>query len=294
MTDKEIIATVTYSDETSDLLNISLVDYSEKSFAFAIELADGKTVRKLSKTEKEHYNDIKYHFAKRDEDVEEDDTPQSLNGKGNTGFSYADGSKFFGYIFSKSYGQDALSWFATRTSELPDREEFTDEILLENEINLDDQEAVDEFINLYSSKTEEELFEIMGMEKKKPKRRASKKQQSPKFTKNGPSKVSIPGLPTKKAVAKPKVITLKEALNVVFEAFKDGKIDELEEKYEYKATDDKEKYDIIGSMNIEDSVNLKGGGIRETLSFTIDTVHQQDSEDGEPGELVEEEEEELE
>ncbi len=226
---RKIINYVTYSDETEKFLRIGLVHYSEKSFAFAIEYLNALNKDTLSKEQKILMESVKKFFSKSD-----DPEYESLGGTGNTKLDYGDGNKFFGYIYSIQTGQKAIDWYATRSALLPTRKTLEKKVPQEYEKGSDDYE---EYLDVYSRKTKEELYELLGMSEAKA---ASKYQKKPFYTTQGPTFKNkspiakspktnvligkattepIVGMPTSTRAKKP---TLKEALEVVLTAMLDG------------------------------------------------------------------------
>jgi hypothetical protein len=255
--DKKTISYVPYSEDTKDFLLISLIDYSDKSFALAINYLNNLTKDKLNKEQKEQMEEVKKFFGKSD-----DPEFESLNGMGNTKLKDGDGTLFFGYIYAKGSGQKALKWFAQRAAELPSREDLEKKKLPKG-LEKDTQEY-ENYLNDYSSKTEEELFEMLGVKETKA---ASKYTKKPVYTTDGPKfnksqgessssksksssspKALIKGLPTSTKAKRP---TIKECLEIILDAIEEGDIDEdFTYEKEYDPKDDEEKR--IGYVTMKD------------------------------------------
>lgn len=233
--DKKIISYVTYSEDTEDFLRIGLVYYSEKSFAFSIEYLGSLTKDTLNKQQKTHMEEVKKFFGKTD-----DPEVESLNGMGNTKLDYGDGTKFFGYIYSIQSGQKPLDWFAERAALLPTRSQLEKN---PGASGLDPKsDEFQEYLDTYSRKSKDELYEELGVPTERP---ASKYQKKPVYTTRAPTfqtigktssrtteknksaspqkEVAISGLPKSTKAKRP---TLQEAFDVIFEAIEDGDIDE--------------------------------------------------------------------
>ena len=248
---KRVIAYVSYSDESEDFLRIGLQDYNEKSFAFSIEYLGDLTKDKLNTKQKRIMEQVKVHFSKTDDPELKE---ESLNGLGNTKLTDADGNLFFGYIYSKQYGQKALDWFATRAILLPTKRELERAPIPEGMEK--DSDEYNEYLEQYSRKDRDDLYDALSVPVARP---ASRYQKAPVYTTKGPTKEVLgktsptagkttarkpAGAPTKFAgipsstSAKAKKITLKEAIDTIFEAMLSG---EIGDDYEYSKDYDPEE-----------------------------------------------------
>ncbi len=256
---KQILGYVSFSEESKDFFRIGLIYYSEKSFVFSIEYLGDLNKNNLNYKQKEIMAEIKDKFGSpEDPELKE----ESLGGKGSTTITDPDGNKIFGYLYSIQYGQKAMNWFAERSALLPTKEELEAEEVPEG-MERDSEEYTD-YLNQYSKKTKEELYDMVNMS---PQKVASKYQKPPVLTrgptfsnvekgKTSPKTVSlskgkiteIPGMPT--STFKQKKVTVKEAIDVIFEAILNGEFDEDYEMIEKVTPEEGEtKRVAIVSMN---------------------------------------------
>jgi len=252
--EKQTISYVPFSDETKDFLLISLINYSEKSFAFGINYLNNLTKDKLNKEQKQHMEYVKDFFGKS-----EDPEIDSLNGMGNTKLTDESGTPFFGYVFSKASGQKALKWFASRAAELPTKEKLGKKKLPSGMER--DTTEYQNYLNDYSYKSEKELFEMLDVSETKS---ATKYTKKPVYTTEGPKfeasktkalspKALIKGLPTSTKLKKP---TLQEAIETILDMIEEGEIDEnfVFEK-EYDAKDEEEVR--VGYVTMKDMKTIR-------------------------------------
>jgi hypothetical protein len=284
MASKQIITNVTYSDESADFLTIQLIHYSEKSIALAVVFMEGFTKSNLSKAQKKMMKELKAFMGK---DEDDEDTDEVLGGSGNTGFTYADGSRFFGYVFPISRAHKAIDWVSTRTALLPTREELEAEEIPED--LEDDPDGYQEYLNEYSAQTKEDLYDYFDMT---PKRNASKYQKKPNYSKKGPKfgkagtlpskskgakptaskpTTPLPGIPSSRPAAKP---TVKQALEILAEALIEEKKLEalLEKKTDYVSQVDAEPGFYIDNQidyELEKDIGGEENGETKVSRFTF-------------------------
>lgn len=233
---KENYCYVTYSEATSKIYKIGLMPYSMqdngeevKSFALSITFNKGKGYGDL-KGEKIA---IDYSTMKKLFGAEGNDKPSegSLGGRGNVRLTDSENKSFFGYIFSSWSGQKALEWFVGRSVEMK-----TEETYIPSSIT--DDEEKEEYMSQFCQDSLAELAQMLNVKLKDKK----SKTFSPKIIrgtkidapiKSSPVKPSlptrsgqIPGIPTSR---KAKEITnqdIQDAVNLIFKAIIDGKIEE--------------------------------------------------------------------
>lgn len=273
---KEIISTVTYSEETSNFMRLNLIKYSELSFVIQSEYFNGKNNRNMTEEEKDLIN-------------ESIDSIKKLGGKVGMNFTDKKNNKFFGYLFSISRGQKALDWFSEQTEKLPTVEEIDEK--LDNSIKRV-PELRNEYVNRYSYKSKEDLYEIMGATEQKEHKFYKK---PPTFTLNAPTRAVldnpvankitiIPGLPTKKLPKKQlKQEDLENALRVVAEAIESGLITSDFKFNDLKLKDNVNYVTHVTTSGQSDTLNKMREAIPNvkltTLSFFTGAKPQDDDED---------------
>lgn len=231
-----------YTDETAQYWSIGFMPYSELSFAFSINFVPGMNKMKLSgkkagKMSAAAVFEEMLKFFSRDPE-----NPASLGGKYGTNFTNSEGNPFQGFIFSISYGQKALEWFASRSEKV---EPITEEDLPE-EMKDATPEEIEIYLRQRSPHNFEELSNLLGM---KPRKVASKTQKSPKLVMDAPGRSSLPpkkreikGLPESRVSAKeeearaPTTDEIQAAFDTIFKAIRMGEITE-ESVYQSLYTD---------------------------------------------------------
>jgi len=305
---RRIVAYVSYSEDTEDFLRIGLIHYSQASFAFSIEYLEDLTKDTLNTKQKRLIEKVKTKFKKPEKTDDTENKKESLGGNGNTYLRDQDGNIFFGYIFSIQYGQKAMDWFATRAILLPTKKELQRQDAPEGMEKGTDE--YNEYIQLYSKKTNDELYDELGIPVSRP---ASKFQKEPVYTTKAPTKEvlttksgksptpgktavektsKITGIPL--STSKAKKVTLKEAMDVVFDAILSGEIgDDYEYSKEYDPEEGEEKrvaYAVInrlvkkkefadknGYENRDDVPEMKG----PSFFFLIKSTPSEEGEEGE-------------
>lgn len=222
---KQVVSYIPFDDDEKSSVIIELIHYSELSFALAPHIGGNLPPRALSKEEKAKMTEVKSFLGKN-----EDGDAESLGGKGGTNFTYEDGTKFFGYIYSIKNGQKAIDWFASRSELLPEKED----VVLPNDL---EESMRDVYVEEHSRKTKEEIYAVLGMKPPAAKKYAAKSQggprlvlapaRSPTSVAKSPVQERLPGVPQAQAKApRDEKSDITNALEVLFRAMKAGTFNE--------------------------------------------------------------------